>query len=45
MHTKFWSENLKGRDDMEDLDMDRRIITEWIVGKRWEMVDWIHLAG
>jgi hypothetical protein len=23
MHTKFWSENLKGRDNSEDLDVDR----------------------
>jgi len=25
-YTKFWSENLKGRDHAEDLDVDRRII-------------------
>jgi hypothetical protein len=28
MHTKFWSENLKGRDHSVDIDMDRRIILE-----------------
>jgi len=27
MHTKFWSENQKGRDHWEDLSMDRRV---WI---------------
>jgi hypothetical protein len=41
MHTKFWSENLKGRDNSEDLGtdgklilgMDGKIILEWILGK------------
>jgi hypothetical protein len=33
MHTKVWSENLKGRDHSEDLDIDRRIVFEWILGK------------
>jgi len=33
MHTKFWSENLKGRNDPEDLVLDERIILEWILGK------------
>jgi hypothetical protein len=31
MHTKFWLENLKGRDHSEDLDVDRK--REWILGK------------
>jgi hypothetical protein len=26
MHTKFWSENQKGKDHSEDLDLDRKII-------------------
>jgi hypothetical protein len=34
MHTKFWSENLKERDHLEDLGMDRRIILEWILDKQ-----------
>jgi hypothetical protein len=34
-------ENLKGRDHMEDLGVDGRIILEWILGVG---VDWIHLA-
>jgi hypothetical protein len=33
VHTKFWSENLKGRDVSEDLGVDGKIILEWILGK------------
>jgi hypothetical protein len=33
MHTKLWSENLKGTDHLEDLDVDRKIIFEWMFGK------------
>jgi hypothetical protein len=33
MHTIFWLENLKGRDHLEDLGADERIILEWILGK------------
>jgi hypothetical protein len=33
MHTKSWSENLTGRDHSEDLDIDGKIILEWILGK------------
>jgi hypothetical protein len=28
MHTKFWSENLKGRDHSEDIDVDGSMILE-----------------
>jgi hypothetical protein len=31
MHTKFWSENLKRRDHLKDLDVDGRIILEYIL--------------
>jgi hypothetical protein len=34
MRTKFWSENLKGRDHSEDLGIDGKIILEWILGKQ-----------
>jgi hypothetical protein len=34
MLTKFWSENLKGRDHSEILDVDRKIILELILGKQ-----------
>jgi hypothetical protein len=32
MHTKFWLENLKERDHLEDLGTDREIILErnWV---------------
>jgi hypothetical protein len=33
MHTIFWLENLKGRDHMEDLGTDGKILLEWILGK------------
>jgi hypothetical protein len=31
MHTEFWLGNLKGREDLEELDIDGKI--EWITGK------------
>jgi hypothetical protein len=38
-------ENLKGRDHLEDLGIDRRIILEWILRDiGWEGVEWIHLG-
>jgi hypothetical protein len=33
MHTKLWFENLKGRDHLEDLGVDGKIILELILGK------------
>jgi hypothetical protein len=30
MGTKFWLKNLKGRDNLEDLDIDGKIILELI---------------
>jgi hypothetical protein len=30
MHIIFWSENMKERDYVEDLGIDRKIILEWI---------------
>jgi hypothetical protein len=40
----FWLENLKGRDHLEDLCVDGRIILEWILGKiGYEGVGWIKL--
>jgi hypothetical protein len=33
MHTKLWSENLKGKDHLEDLGIDGRTILECILGK------------
>jgi hypothetical protein len=34
MHTKYWSENLKGREHMEGVGIDRRIILNWILEKQ-----------
>jgi hypothetical protein len=31
MHRNFWSENLKGKDQFEDLGLGGRIILEWIL--------------
>jgi hypothetical protein len=33
MHAKFWSEILKERNHIEDLDVGGRIILEWILLK------------
>jgi hypothetical protein len=44
MHSKFRSEILKGRGHLGDLDVERRIILEWISQKQDECADWIHLA-
>jgi hypothetical protein len=33
MHTKFWSENLKERDELEDLGVDNIVILEGIITK------------
>jgi hypothetical protein len=32
MCRKFWLENLKGRDHSEDMEIDGRIILEWLLG-------------
>jgi hypothetical protein len=48
MHTKVWSENLKGRDHSEDLDMNERIILDWMLeekcGKFWTGFMWLRLG-
>jgi hypothetical protein len=33
MHTKFWSENMKGRNRLEDLGVDWGMILEWVLQK------------
>jgi hypothetical protein len=33
INTKFCSENMKTRDELEDLGIDGRVIVEWILGK------------
>jgi hypothetical protein len=48
MHTKFWSEDLKGRDHSEDLGVDGKIILEWISekygGKVWTGCIWLRIG-
>jgi hypothetical protein len=45
MDTIFWSENLKGRGNSEDLGVDGNIILQWILREiGWEGIDWMHLA-
>jgi hypothetical protein len=34
IRTKFWSENLKVGDSLEDLDVDVRIMLEWILEEK-----------
>jgi hypothetical protein len=45
--TKFWSENLKERDHLEALDIDRSILLEWIIGKYggklWIRLIWLRI--
>jgi hypothetical protein len=38
-HTKFWLENLKERDHLEDIGIDGKVILEWILGK-WDGKEW-----
>jgi hypothetical protein len=45
MHKKFWSEDLKGRDNFGDQDMYGSVILNWVLKEIvCEFVDWINLA-
>ena len=45
MYTKLWLGNLKERDSLGDLDVNRTIILKQTLKKiRWDSVDWIYLA-
>jgi len=40
----FWWGNLRKRDELEDPDVDGRIILRWILRKRDWGMNWIELA-
>jgi len=56
LHTVFWSENMTGRDHLEDLGVDGKIISEWIRMKGRDhredlgvdgkiILEWIRMKG
>jgi hypothetical protein len=48
VHTIFWSENVKGRDHVEDLGVNGKIILERILGKEggkvWTGSIWLRIG-
>jgi hypothetical protein len=45
MRAVFWLESVKGRDHLEDLGVDGKIILEWIFGKEsGGVIDWMHVT-
>jgi len=44
MYAKCWSENLKGRDHLEDLGVDGKIVLVDLREIGWEGVNWMHRA-
>jgi hypothetical protein len=38
MHAEFWLESLKGRDHLEDIGVNLRIILKWIL-RTWKSID------
>jgi len=47
-HTKFWLLNLKRRDHLEDVSIDGKIISEWLLGKQggkvWTGFNWLKIG-
>jgi hypothetical protein len=48
MRTNIWSESLKGKDYSEDLGVDGKVISEWILekcgGKVWTRCVWLRIG-
>jgi hypothetical protein len=48
MYTVFWLENLKRRDHLEDIGVDRNIIIDWMLrkkgGKVWTGCIWLTIG-
>jgi hypothetical protein len=44
MHTLFWLENGKGRNNSEDLGVDGKVILEWI-SEKWSGKVWTGSVG
>jgi hypothetical protein len=48
-YTKFWLENLKGRDYLGDLSVDGRVILKWILtnfyGGMWTVSIWLRIGN
>jgi hypothetical protein len=45
MRSKFWSEKLKGRDHLKNLDVEGRIILKYILAKSGGRdMDWTHFT-
>jgi hypothetical protein len=46
---KFCAENLKGRDHLENLSVDGKIILKWILGKQgrklWIECTWLRIGA
>jgi hypothetical protein len=42
VHRGYWCGNLRERDHLEDIGVDRRIILRWII-RKWDMAVWTEL--
>jgi hypothetical protein len=40
-HTEFWRGNVRGRDHLEDLNVDVRIMLKWIFKHDYGVMNWI----